>query len=44
VKYATSFINGCLRAFLRERDALVARTDSNPQAIWKLPAVVVDCA
>lgn len=32
-----SFINGCLRRFLRERDALVARTDEDPQARWNHP-------
>ncbi|GDY38219.1 16S rRNA (cytosine(967)-C(5))-methyltransferase RsmB [Acidovorax sp. NB1] len=33
-----SFINGCLRRFLRERDALVAATDSDPVARWNHPA------
>jgi 16S rRNA (cytosine967-C5)-methyltransferase len=32
-----SFINACLRRFLRERDALVASTDSNPVAVWNHP-------
>lgn len=32
------FVNGCLRRFLRERDALVAATDTNPQARWNHPA------
>ena len=40
--HQASFINGCLRRFLRERDALVARTDSNPQAIWNHPQWWVD--
>ena len=31
------FINGCLRRFLRERDALVASTDSDPVAQWNHP-------
>lgn len=35
--HQASFINGCLRRFLRERDALVARTDANPQAVWNHP-------
>lgn len=41
-RHQASFINGCLRAFLRERDALVAKTDSNPQAIWNHPQWWVD--
>jgi 16S rRNA (cytosine967-C5)-methyltransferase len=32
-----SFINACLRRFLRERDALVAATDSEPVARWNHP-------
>jgi 16S rRNA (cytosine967-C5)-methyltransferase len=32
-----SFINGCLRRFLREREALVARTDGDPLAHWNHP-------
>lgn len=32
-----SFINACLRRFLRERDALVASTDKNPVALWNHP-------
>ena len=32
------FINACLRRFLREREALVARTDSDVQARWNHPA------
>jgi len=32
-----SFINGCLRRFLRERDALVARTGDDPLARWNHP-------
>ncbi|MFO1245997.1 MAG: 16S rRNA (cytosine(967)-C(5))-methyltransferase RsmB [Ramlibacter sp.] len=31
------FINGCLRRLLRERDALVASTDSDPVAQWNHP-------
>jgi len=31
------FINACLRRFLRERDALVALTDADPQARWNHP-------
>ena len=33
----SGFINGCLRRFLREREALVAETDSDPQARWNHP-------
>jgi 16S rRNA (cytosine967-C5)-methyltransferase len=32
------FVNACLRRFLRERDALVAATESQPQAVWNHPA------
>lgn len=32
-----SFINGCLRRFLRERDALVAATDAEPLVRWNHP-------
>ena len=31
------FINACLRRFLREREALVAQTDADPQAKWNHP-------
>ena len=40
--HQASFINGCLRAFLRDRNALVAKTDSNPQAIWNHPQWWID--
>jgi 16S rRNA (cytosine967-C5)-methyltransferase len=32
-----SFINACLRRFLRERDELVAATHKNPLAVWNHP-------
>ena len=32
-----SFINACLRRFLRERDELVAATDADPVAHWNHP-------
>jgi len=32
------FVNGCLRRFLRERAALVARTAADPVACWNHPA------
>jgi 16S rRNA (cytosine967-C5)-methyltransferase len=33
-----NFLNACLRRFMRERDALVASTDSDPVALWNHPA------
>jgi 16S rRNA (cytosine967-C5)-methyltransferase len=36
-KGQASFINACLRRFLRERDALVTATDANPEARWNHP-------
>ena len=33
----TSFINACLRRFLRERDELIAATDTEPVAYWNHP-------
>ena len=35
--HQASFINGCLRRFLRERDVLMAQADNNPQAVWNHP-------
>lgn len=32
------FVNACLRRFLREREALIARTDADPVARWNHPA------
>jgi len=32
-----SFLNACLRRFLRERDALVRATDDDVQALWNHP-------
>jgi 16S rRNA (cytosine967-C5)-methyltransferase len=40
--HQASFINGCLRRFLRERGALVAKTDANPQAVWNHPQWWID--
>jgi 16S rRNA (cytosine967-C5)-methyltransferase len=37
-----SFINACLRRFLRERDALVASTDKDPVAQWNHPKWWID--
>jgi 16S rRNA (cytosine967-C5)-methyltransferase len=36
-KAQASFINACLRRFLRERDALVATTERDPVAVWNHP-------
>ncbi|WP_427915498.1 16S rRNA (cytosine(967)-C(5))-methyltransferase RsmB [Ramlibacter sp. MMS24-I3-19] len=36
------FVNGCLRRFLRERDALVAATDKDPVARWNHPRWWID--
>jgi 16S rRNA (cytosine967-C5)-methyltransferase len=33
-----NFVNACLRRFLREREALVASTDSDPVARWNHPS------
>jgi 16S rRNA (cytosine967-C5)-methyltransferase len=33
----SGFINACLRRFMREREDLVALTDTNPQAFWNHP-------
>ncbi len=37
-----AFINACLRRFLRERDALVQKTDAQPQALWNHPQWWID--
>ena len=36
-QHQASFINGCLRRFLREQGVLMALTDKNPQAVWNHP-------
>ncbi|MFI5447645.1 16S rRNA (cytosine(967)-C(5))-methyltransferase RsmB [Polaromonas sp. UC242_47] len=41
-RHQASFINGCLRRFLRERDALVAATEKSPQAVWNHPQWWID--
>ncbi len=33
----SSFLNACLRRFLREQNALVAHTDADPVALWNHP-------
>ena len=40
--HQASFINGCLRRFLRERDELVAVTQRSPQAVWNHPQWWID--
>ncbi len=41
-RHQASFINGCLRRFLRERDALLAGCVSKPQALWNHPQWWID--
>jgi 16S rRNA (cytosine967-C5)-methyltransferase len=41
-KPQASFINACLRRFLRERDSLVAETDADPVARWNHPRWWID--
>ncbi|NMM10530.1 MAG: 16S rRNA (cytosine(967)-C(5))-methyltransferase RsmB [Polaromonas sp.] len=41
-QHQASFINGCLRRFLRERDELVALTEKSPQAVWNHPQWWID--
>ncbi|WP_394791411.1 16S rRNA (cytosine(967)-C(5))-methyltransferase RsmB [Rhodoferax sp.] len=36
-KAQASFINACLRRFLREREALVSATERDPVAVWNHP-------
>ncbi len=40
--HQASFLNGCLRRLLRERDALVAATERYPQAVWNHPQWWID--
>jgi 16S rRNA (cytosine967-C5)-methyltransferase len=41
-QHQASFINGCLRRFLREQDALMALTEKSPQALWNHPQWWID--
>ena len=41
-RHQASFINGCLRRFLRERDSLTAMTGTHPQAVWNHPQWWID--
>ena len=38
----SSFVNACLRRFLREREALVVATDADPVARWNHPRWWID--
>lgn len=40
--HQASFINGCLRRFLREQDSLTALTEKSPQAVWNHPQWWID--
>ena len=40
--HQASFINGCLRRFLRERDTLMTQAHNNPQAVWNHPQWWID--
>ena len=41
-RHQASFINGCLRRFLREQDALMALAGNTPQAVWNHPQWWID--
>lgn len=40
--HQASFINGCLRRFLREREDLLALSERKPQAVWNHPQWWID--
>jgi len=40
--HQASFINGCLRRFLREQASLLALTEKSPQAVWNHPQWWID--
>ena len=40
--HQASFINGCLRRFLREQGELMALTEKSPQAVWNHPQWWID--
>ena len=40
--HQASFINGCLRRFLREQPELMALTEKSPQAVWNHPQWWID--
>ncbi len=41
-RHQASFVNGCLRRFLRERETLISLTDRYPQAVWNHPQWWID--
>ena len=41
-RHQASFINGCLRRYVREREALTAVACKSPQALWNHPAWWID--
>ncbi len=41
-QHQASFINGCLRRFLREQPDLMALSDKSPQAVWNHPQWWID--
>ena len=41
-RHQASFINGCLRRFLREQGELMALTEKSPQAVWNHPQWWID--
>ena len=41
-RHQASFINGCLRRFLREREDMLAICERKPQAVWNHPQWWVD--
>ncbi|MEO6319853.1 MAG: 16S rRNA (cytosine(967)-C(5))-methyltransferase RsmB [Polaromonas sp.] len=41
-QHQASFINGCLRRFLREQGELMAMTEKSPQAVWNHPQWWID--
>lgn len=42
IRAQSSFVNACLRRFLRERDALLAATSGEPLAMWNHPRWWID--
>lgn len=42
MRHQANFINGCLRRFLREQEALMLKTDQTPQARWNHPLWWID--
>lgn len=42
-KHSASFINACLRRFLREQDTLLAACAADPQAVYNHPTWWIEC-